>query len=315
VNNLIKRQSASPVMAIVVAILAISTASIFIRFAQREAPSIIIAAYRLGLATVVLAPIAFWQHRPEIMGLSRKQLGLILLSGAFLALHFASWITSLAYTSVASSVVLVTTAPLWVAVFSPLFLKEKITQAVAVGLAVALVGGVVVGLSSDCTVGPNGLVCPPISAFADSRSAYGDLLALIGALCSASYLIIGRSVRSRLSLIPYATLVYGTSAIILIVLALVTGEKFTGYSGDIYIWFVALALVPQILGHSIFNWALKYLTAAYVSITLLGEPVGTVILAYLFLHEAPTVLELVGGILILLGIYLASRVEFAELKG
>lgn len=310
VSNLPKKQSSSSVMAIIVAIFAISTASIFIRFAQREAPSIVIAAYRLGLATAVLAPIALWKYRPEILSLSKKQLGLILLSGTFLAFHFVSWITSLEYTSVASSVVLVTTAPLWVAVFSPLFLKEKISKAVAMGLIMALAGGVVVGLSNACMVSQHGLTCPSFSSFIDSRSSYGDLLALIGALCSASYLMIGRSVRSTLSLVPYTTLVYGTSAIILIVLAVITGERFTGYSGDIYIWLVALALIPQILGHSIFNWALKYLSAAYVSIALLGEPVGTVILAYFLLRESPTVLELAGGSLILLGIYFASRAEF-----
>jgi drug/metabolite transporter (DMT)-like permease len=156
------------------------------------------------------------------------------------------------------------------------------------------------------------LTCPSFAEFFDSQSSYGDLLALIGALCSASYLIIGRSVRANLSLVPYTTLVYGTAAGILVVMALFTGEKFTGYSGDIYIWLIALALIPQILGHSIFNWALKYLSAAYVSIALLGEPVGTVILAYFLLRESPTLLELAGGILILLGIYLASRAEFKK---
>jgi drug/metabolite transporter (DMT)-like permease len=299
-------------MAIIVAIAAISTASIFIRFAQREAPSIVIAAYRLGLATIVLAPIALWKYRAEISTLSKKQLGLVALSGAFLAFHFASWITSLEYTSVASSVVLVTTAPLWVAVFSPVFLNEKIGKAVAMGLVLALVGGIVVGLSNACSFGQHGLTCPSFAEFFDSQSSYGDLLALIGAMCSASYLMIGRSVRANLSLVPYTTLVYGTAAGILVVMALFTGEKFTGYSGDIYIWLIALALIPQIVGHSIFNWALKYLSAAYVSIALLGEPVGTVILAYFLLRESPTLLELAGGILILLGIYLASRAEFKK---
>ena len=136
--------------AIVFAILAVSTASIFIRFAQREAPSLVIAALRLTFASLVLAPIALTRHRDELKKLTRGDLLLGSLSGVFLAVHFATWISSLEYTSIASSVVLVSTGPLWVALLSPIFLKEPLTKPVLIGMLFALLGGTIIGLSDSC---------------------------------------------------------------------------------------------------------------------------------------------------------------------
>lgn len=135
----------------------------------------------------------------------------------------------------------------------------------------------------------------------------GNLLALTGAFLSAGYLMVGRKIRDELHLTTYIFIVYSVAAVTLLLLVLVSGQKLTGYSPVQYIWLLALALIPQLIGHSAFNWALKYLSAAYVSIALLGEPVGTIILAYFFLREHPTWLEILGGILILLGIGLATQ--------
>jgi drug/metabolite transporter (DMT)-like permease len=230
-----------------------------------------------------------------------------MLSGLFLALHFATWITSLEYTTVASSVVLVSTSPLWVALLSPVTVKEPIRRMVLIGMVIALVGGVVVGLSDACDIANGILNCPRLEEFVSGDAFYGDLLALAGALLGAGYLLIGRSLRGNMSLIPYIFLVYGFSAIVLVVLAAFSGEQAVGYPGEFYLWVTLVALIPQLLGHSTFNWALRYLSAAYVSITLLGEPIGSTILAVVLLSEVPSPVKLIGAILILAGILIASQ--------
>ncbi len=299
----------NPYLALAFGILATSTASIFIRYAQAEAPSLVIAACRLSLATLILSPLAGSRYRSELGALKRNELGLGLLSGFFLALHFATWITSLEFTSVASSVVFVSTAPLWVALLSPFTLREPITRFVLVGMILALVGGVVIGLSDTCAWSGLSLSCPPLVEFVRGRAFLGDLLALAGALAAAVYLIIGRRLRAKMALIPYIFVVYGMAAAALVVLMLGAGDSPLGYSPRIYLWFLLLALIPQLLGHSTYNWALRYISAAYVSITLLGEPVGSTLLAYFLLGETPTALKIFGAILILAGIYIASKNE------
>jgi drug/metabolite transporter (DMT)-like permease len=297
-----------PRIAIIFGILAVSVASILIRYSQGEVSSIVIAAYRLGIATLVLTPIALFRHRTALRRLSKRDLLMGLLSGIFLALHFATWITSLEYTMVASSVVMVTTTPLWVALLSSITIKEPISRVVAIGMVVALVGTVMIGLGDECSFDA-GLQCPPLSTFIKGDAFFGDLLALAGAWTAAGYVLIGRRLRSKLSLIPYIFLVYGAAAVVLIGMALASGEQIAGFPPGTYIFLVLLALVPQLLGHSTFNWALGYLPAAYVAVTLLGEPIGSTILAYLLLDEVPGVITLFGAILIFGGIVIASKSE------
>ena len=296
-----------PPIALLFGILAVSTASVFVRFAQQDAPSLVIAAYRLALAALILAPMALFGKRNELAALTTKQVLPLLLAGTFLAFHFATWITSLELTTVASSVVLVTTTPLWVAILSPFVLREQIAPVVWIGMAVALVGGAIVGLRDQCQVADFSLACSSVFDLSTGESLKGNLLALTGAWMMAGYITIGRRVRSELSLIPYTFLVYGVSAIVLLILVFVTGQPLVGFPPQTYVWFAVLAIIPQLLGHSTFNWALRYLPAAYVSIALLGEPIGTTILAMLFLREAPVAAELFGGALILTGIYLAAQ--------
>ena len=296
-----------PLLAICFAILAVSTASIFIRFAQPYVPALVIAAWRLVLATLGLAPFALLRHRGELSRISRGDLVLALLSGLFLALHFATWITSFEYTTVASAVVLVSTVPLWVALLSPFLLKERLTGTVLIGIVLTLVGSALVGLSDACVWSSSGLACPPLGDFVHGKAFLGDLLALTGGIMGAGYLLIGRRLRGRISLVPYVFLVYGMAGAVLLVAALGAREKLVGFPPLAYLWLVLLALVPQLVGHSTFNWALRYLSAAYVSITLLGEPIGSTILAYFLLKETPSILKIFGAILILAGIYLASR--------
>ena len=293
-------------IAIVIAIAAVSTASIFVRFAQREAPSLVIAALRLSFAVVVIAPFAIVRYRSELRKLTHHELLLGVLSGGFLAVHFAAWITSLEYTSIVSSVVLVSTGPLWVALFSPLFLKEQLSKPVLIGMLLALLGGTVVALGDSCQIS-GGLVCPSMAGFLHGDALLGNFLALVGAWALAGYLMIGRRLRSGMSLVPYIFLVYGVAAAALCTAMLVAGQRPVGFSGMTYAWILLLALVPQLIGHSTFNWILRYVPAATVAIITLGEPVGSAVLAYFILREIPASLTLFGGCLILAGIYISIR--------
>jgi len=302
-----KKPNTSPYLGLLLGIAAVSTASLLIRLAQVEAPSFVIAAGRLTIASLIIGIFAWSKLRIELPTQSRKTMLLLILAGFFLGFHFATWITSLEYTTVASSVVIVTTAPLWVAIFSPLILKERITSWIVIGLIVSLAGSVIVGLNSACSLTSGQLMCQPLFVITSGRMFIGNMLALLGAFLSAGYLIVGRSTRNSLSLSSYTFVVYSVAAIVLIFLVIITRQNITGFSSMTYLYIIALAVIPQLIGHSSFNWALKYLSAAVVSIALLGEPIGTVILSFLFLKESPTVLEIVGGLLILCGIIISSK--------
>jgi drug/metabolite transporter (DMT)-like permease len=278
-----------------VGVVAISFASILIRFAQAESvPTLSIAAWRLVFASLVLLPYAWTAHRDEIRDLSRRELGLLAASGVFLGLHFATWIASLGYTSVASSVVLVSMGPLFVGLGSWIFFKERPTAQLTVGILMAAVGSIVVSWS-DFGQGQDQVL--------------GDLLALVGAIMVAAYFMIGRKVRAHCSLTAYIALVYGVAMLTLVVIVLVGRQPMLGFSLPAYGWMLALGLLPQLVGHSTLNWALRHLSATYVSIVTLAEPLGSGILAYILLGEAVSWPTAAGGALILAGIYVASQGE------
>jgi len=302
-----------PILATAAGIIFVSTASIFIRFAQEEASSIVIAATRLVIASVVLIPVALIRYRDDWRNLSRADLVKGIVSGLFLALHFASWISSLELTSIASSVVLVTTTPLWVALLSPFVLKEPIRRAVLIGLLFSVTGGVIVGIGNACRFTEGELVCQ--AGIFSGGAMWGNFLALFGAWMAAGYMIIGRQLRKKMNTVPYTALVYGVAALFLSGVVIFRAEPVSSYSGETYLWLLALGIFPQLLGHSLFNWALKYISAAYVALTLLGEPIGTIILALIFLKESPTLLEGVGAVLIMIGILIGSVGRLKRVSG
>jgi len=274
--------------------MAASTAAILIRLAQVEAHSLVIAAWRLTLATLILTPIVLSTRYSELRALTRREWGSALTSGLLLAIHFATWITSLAYTSVAASVVLVSTSPLFVGIASHLLLHERISRGMVVALLVVMAGGTLIGLG-DLGEG--------------SHQLWGDVLALVGAMAGAGYFLIGRRLRARLSLLVYVFPVYGTAAMILTIIVLLSGLPAIPDRPQTWLWLLLMALGPQILGHSSLNWALRYLSATYVTIATLGEPIGSTLLAWWLLGEQPSLWVAVGGALILAGIAVASYAE------
>jgi drug/metabolite transporter (DMT)-like permease len=236
-------------------------------------------------------------RRSELCTLTRREWGYALASGLLLALHFASWITSLAYTSVAASVVLVSTSPIFVGLASHVLLRERLSREMVVGLVIAIAGSVLIGLG-DFGAGVHRL--------------WGDVLALVGAVAAAGYFLIGRRLRARLSLLTYVFPVYCTAAVVLIFVVLLWGLPLLPQRQETWIWLWLLALGPQIVGHSSLNWALRYLSATYVTIATLGEPIGATLLAWWLLGEPPSYWAALGGMLILAGIAVASRAERAR---
>ena len=269
-----------------------SWAAILIRLA--DAPPLVIAGYRLSMAAVILLPVAFMRSRKELNSLDGSTWGWAVLSGILLSIHFSGWISSLSYTSVASSVVIVTTYPIFVGIISHLFLREKVTTSMVTGILIAFSGGIVIGFG-DFTTGGNAL--------------FGDGLALLGSISGAGYFLIGRRLRAHVSLLPYITMVYTTAAIVLVILAIGTGNDMSGYSWTTYATILLLAVGPQLLGHSSLNWALKYLSAVFVSISTLAEPVVSTALAALMLDERITIGKIGGNLLVLCGIFVVMGQE------
>ncbi|KUK10877.1 MAG: hypothetical protein XD50_0889 [Clostridia bacterium 41_269] len=290
-----ERPRINPYAALVIAVIGISFGSIFAKFS--DAPSLIIATYRNVLATFILLPFAFTTFRKELMAVSKRDFFAASAAGIFLAFHFAAWIKSLEYTTVASSTVLVTLQPIFVVLGSVLVLKEKVGKKALAAGSLALVGSIIIG-AGDFSVGGSAL--------------WGDFLALSGAFFIAVYVLIGRSLRQRLSLVAYTFVVYGFCSLFLLLMNLIVGAKLYPYSLYNWLLFLGMALIPTTIGHTLLNWALKYLPAPTVSVSVLGEPVGASILAAVLLGEYPAAAQLLGGALILTGVYFFMKFSREE---
>jgi len=282
----------NPYVVLIGGIIGVSTGAIFARLA--DAPALVTAAYRVGLAALILIPFAGWKVGDELRRLSARDIKLAMLSGLFLALHFATWISSLDYTAIANSVVLVNTIPLWVGLLTPLVTGDRIQKPTIISIILSVIGGGIIGFGDFATGGP---------------ALWGDFLALVGALSAAIYLLLGRNLRRKLSLLSYVAVCYGSAAVILWLVVLLLKLPITGYSTQTVTAFWAMALISQILGHTSYNWALKWFSTGFIAVALLGEPLGSTILAYLLFDEGLTGLKLAGGLFILSAIYLAASGE------
>ncbi len=279
-----------PYLTLLVGVISVSFASIFIRLA--DAPPLVIAAYHLTLASVILIPLASIKFRKGLEKLSRYDVLWILLSSIFVALHFGLWITSLSYTSIASSLVLVTAHPAFVALISYFLWGERLSKLAIGGIGIAMIGVVVINYG--------GFTFSP-------EVFWGDLLALVAGFAMGAYLLIGGQLRARIDILTYLTLIYASSAVMLVIAAVAFGYSFVGYSATTYLMLVLLALVPQLIGHSSLNLAVRLIPVTLVSVAILGEPVGATLLGYFILTEVPAVNEIVGGFLVLVGVFMVLR--------
>lgn len=280
----------------VIGILAMACSPIIIRYGQYAgAPSILIAAGRMVTASLLLTPLALRSHRAELARLTRSDLLLAAVSGLFLALHFATWIASLEYTSVLISIVLIGTSSIWIGILEALFLRARLQPSVVLAIGLTLVGGVLIGGGGAST--------------SDTGSLTGAVLSVSGAMAFSVYLVIGRKLRRELSLVPYIWVVYSFAAILLSLAVLVMRVPVVGYPTDAYVWIVILALGPQLLGHTSMNFAVRYMSATLVSILTQLEPIGSSIAAYFLFAEQPSWFDLIGSIIILAGVVLASLAQ------
>ena len=280
---------------LIVGVVAISWAAPLIRLAE-PAPALAIAALRLVFAAPPMVAVALAQRERAAGSLSRWDAALLVLSAVALAAHFAFWVVSVQRTSILASVVLVTMQPLFVAVGAWAFLRERPTRAVILGIALGVAGAVLlVGAGAS-----------------DAGTLGGNVFALVGGVMSSVYLVIGRGVRRRLSTAIYGAVVYSLTAAMLVGLAVATSTPLVGLAGSSYVFIVLLALVPQLIGHNAMNWALGSLSAAVVAVAILGEPVGSALIAVVLLREVPAPLEALGGAVVLAGVYVALRGERAD---
>ena len=274
-------------------VVAVSFSAIFIRLAH--APAVSIAFYRNAFAAALVVPLAVARRRPELRALMGRQRLILTASGGLLAVHFATWIASLSYTTIAASVVLVTASPILVALASSVLFGERVARRAIAGILVGLAGAAIVS-GGDLIV---------VSA----RAAGGDLLAVAGAVAAAGYFVAGRRLRQDLSLLTYVAAVYATCALLLWPAAVLSGARLTGFPAKTWGLFLLMALVPQMLGHTVFNYLLKDVSATVVAISLMGEPIGSTLLALAFFGETPPWTAVLGGLLLLVGIYVAVTTQ------
>jgi len=278
----------NPYFAIVIGVIAVSASAILVKLAA-PAPAGIIAFYRMFLAVIMMVPTIYLKYRDEIKSISKKNWVLAAISGLFLALHFILWFESLNLTSVASSVVLVTLQPIFAFIGTYFFFGERFSVAATISLIITMFGSVIISWG-DFQISGMALV--------------GDILALLGAVTVTGYFLIGQQLRRTESLMVYTFIVYAISSLVLLVYNLILQNQFLGYSPTIWLWFFALAVIPTFLGHTLFNWALKWVSTSTISMAIVFEPIGASILAYFILGEVVTASQWLGGTVVIFGLFL-----------
>jgi drug/metabolite transporter (DMT)-like permease len=275
---------------VIAGVLCFAGSAILVRYAS-AAPGLAVAALRTSIAIVVLAPIGTGATLRAWEGLGRKDVWLIVLAGALLGVHFVMWISSIYYTSVASAAVLVSTGPIFMALFGFLFLGERLNRRTTIAIFVAVGGSIVLGLADSQSH-------PPI----DGNPMLGNALALLAAIVWAFYLLIGRVVRRRVDWLPYVFPLYVVAGITTLLFAVGSGTPLTGYPVYIYLLCGAMALLPQILGHGSFNFAVKFYPAAFLGLVSLLEPIGAAALGMFLFDETPGPIALIGMVMILIAV-------------
>ncbi|PSQ57310.1 MAG: EamA/RhaT family transporter [Halobacteriales archaeon SW_9_67_25] len=278
--------------AVAVAVLAASTSAILIRLS--DAPESVMAFYRVTFTILLLLPLARGASA-ELGGVARRDALAAVGAGLALSAHFGTWFVSVDLTTVAASVTLVQTQPLFVAAGATLLLGERVTTKTVGGILVAMVG--VATMSAEGLLGMTAASAPLV----------GNGLALAGAVAAAAYVLAGRSIRQRVSVVPYVLVVYAVAAAGLLAVALAQGAPLLGYPPREWVLFLGMAVGPGILGHTLINWALEYVESSVVSVSLVGEPVGSALLAAVVLAEIPGALTVAGGAVVIAGIVVTAR--------
>ncbi len=286
----------NPYIPIIIGVISVSLSAILVKLSNAD--SGVIAFYRMLLSVLIMSPWFFWKYFNELKVLSRKEWLFSSVAGIFLAFHFILWFESLKYTSVASSTVLVTLQPIFAFVGTYFFFKEKISVKSLLAGAIAILGSVLIAWGDFQISG---------------QALYGDILALIACALVTGYFLFGQEVRKRLSLVTYTMVVYSVSVVTLFFYVVLKGESFGPYPTNEWVVFLLLAIIPNLLGHNLFNWAIKWVSTNVISISILFEPIGAAILAFFIFDEYLTVSQVLGGLIVIAGITLFV-VDFKIIK-
>lgn len=278
-----------PVVGLAVAVAAVSTSAPLVELSG--APSTVKAFYRVLFMTLIVAPVALRRNPGDFARITTRDLAIAIVAGVALAGHFALWFLSIDLTTIAASATLVQTQPVFVAIGAWLVLSDRVTSRVVAGILVAIVGAGLIGL--DASGG---------SATNAPEPLLGNGLAVASAAMAAGYVLVGRSLRQRIRVFPYVTVVYTACTTALLATVLLQGDELLGYASGEYVLFVAMAVGPGVFGHTVINWLLERVESAVVSVSLLGEPVGAAVLALVLFAEVPGWLTVVGGAVALVGI-------------
>lgn len=276
-----------PYIPIMIGVISVALSAIFVKLATADAG--VIAFYRMFFSVIIMLPFFLIKYRKEVFLLTKRDWIFSAIAGVFLAFHFILWFESLNYTSVASSTVLVTLQPIFAFAGTYFFFKERLSIKTILSAVVAILGSVIISWGDFKLSG---------TAF------FGDMLALIACALITAYLLFGQDVRKRLSLITYTFIVYSISTITLFFYVLTIGESFGPYPRSDWFWFLMLAIISNLLGHTFFNWSLKWVSTNVISIAILFEPVGASILAFYIFKETLVVSQVIGGLIVISGILL-----------
>lgn len=283
-----RQSSINPYIAVAIAVLAVSTTAIFVKLAG-GAPAGIIAFYRLVFALVILAPIAFSKYRHEFKLLNKSDWVVAIISGILFALHLLFWFESLQYTSIASSVIIITLNPVFFFIGSYFIFGERFSVATFISLLIVLMGTFIIGFGD----------------FQISRLAlFGDIFAFISMAIFAGYLLLGQRLQRSLSLITYTSITYGSGAVFLLIYNLIFGNQFVGHTTNVWGWLILLAIVPTFFGQVILNWSLKWLSTTRISLALVFEPIAAAILGFIVIGDKVTPFQMLGGTIIIFGLFL-----------
>ncbi len=270
-----------------------SVSAILVRFS--EAPSMVLVFYRMLFTALLMSPFILWRYRLEIRSISRPDMMMCIASGVILALHFFTYFESLRYTSITSNLVLVNTSAFFVAIISLIVFKERMPFKGWLAILITFIGSFIISMSDLSFGGDNAL--------------YGDFLAILGALFFSFYAVIGRKERRDISVMTYTFIIYSVATLTSLVLLLISGEQMVGYEGKDYLCALGMAVFCTLLGHTVYNWGFKYVTASFVSVVALSEPIFGTILGILFFGEVPTMYIFIGSIVTLFGMYLFAMIE------
>ena len=277
---------------IILSVLSVSLSAILVRYSN--APSMVLALYRMLFSVILLLPFVLIKFRRELLSLKIKQILVCALSGIFLGMHFTLYFESLKYTNISSSVVLVDTEVFFVAFAMLIFFKEKISTICWIGVGLTFLGSVIIALA-DTASGSNILL--------------GDIIALAGAFCMSVYTIIGKKCRTDISTTVYTFIVYISAGITVFIILMITETPVIGYDNINLLTALGMAVFCTLLGHSIFSWGLKYIQASFISTAKLLEPIFATVLGIFLFNEIPGIIEIIGGCIVISGIFIYSMAD------